>query len=819
MPKKYQGLSNQQVGELLKTYGENILPQAQKITAVSLYFSQLKSPLIYILICASFITFYLKDYLNSIVILAAVIVNSVLGFVQEYKAKKSLEKLKTLLSDSSKVIRNGKTEKIQSKYLVPGDIVLLSSGDRIPADGEVLEDIKLLINEGLLTGESTPAGKKAGDKIFGGTTVIAGRGVVKIEKTGKFTEIGKIASELQKDHEEKTPLQKKLDNLANVLAIIVISLSLIVFLIGILTKEDPYTIFTTSLAIAVSAIPEGLAVSLTAILAVGMQRILKRKAIVRKLISAETLGSVTLIATDKTGTLTEGQMRITKTHLINESQAIKTAVFANNTETPIEIALWDWVRGFDIDPDLLQETSKRDEEIPFSPETKFMAVRVGEEIFIKGAPEIVFSMCDLSPSQKEEIQKILDSYSKEGFHTIALAHKNLGDLSNVGNLESELKNLTFLGLLGAEDPVRPSVIEAIQNCRKAGLKVVVVTGDYQKTAAFVLQKIGLPITNPETEVIDGRELEEISPEELTKRIEKIKLFARVSPHQKLKIVRALQDLGEIVAVTGDGVNDALALKEADIGIVVNSASDVAKDTADIILLDSNFSTIIAAIEEGRGIFDNIRRVTLYLISDVFSEITIILTGLILSLPLPLTAAQILWINIIGDGLPNLALTIEPKSRNLLNRPPKDPNEPLLNAQMKSLILIISVVSGLFAVAIFVYYLKTTGDLALARTMAFTLHAVDSLIYVFAARALTKPIYKVNPLKNPTLILAVAVGFLLQIIVVYTPTFNSLFKTTPISLTGWLQIISLSALVIIAIEATKKIFSPPHLPDHHVDNHY
>lgn len=808
MPKKYQGLSDSQVGELLKVYGKNCLPQAKKATAFSLYLSQLKSPLIYILLAASIITLLLKDYLDSIVILTAVFINSLLGFIQEHKAKKTLENLKKLISQTSKVIRNNKTIEIDSELLVPEDIVLLYAGDKIPADGEVLEDVKLLVNESLLTGESLPIEKKAGDNVFGGTSVSAGRGVIKIKKTGSATEIGQIASELQKNKEEKTPLQKKLDNLANILAIIVIALSSLVFLIGIITKEDPLTIFTTSLAIAVSAIPEGLAVSLTAILAVGMQRILKRKAVVRKLISAETLGSVTLIATDKTGTLTEGQMRITKTHLLDEPLAIKTAILANNTETPIEIALWDWVRSKDYDPDLLQENSKRDEEIPFSPETKFMATRVGEEIFIKGAPEIILEKCALDNTEKEKIQKTLDEYTSLGLHTIALAHKSLvgAGSSRPSDLSGNLHGFTFLGLLGAEDPIRQSVKEAIENCQKAGIKIVVVTGDYQKTAEFVLKKIGLPITNPETEIIDGRELEEISDDDLSRKIKNIKLFARVSPHQKLKIVKAFQSQGEIVAVTGDGVNDALALKEADIGVVVNSASDVAKDTADIVLLDSNFSTIVAAIEEGRGIFDNIKRVTLYLISDVFSEITIILTSLLLRLPLPLTAAQILWINIIGDGLPNLALTIEPKSRNLLSRPPKNPNEPLLNTQMKSLILIISLVSGLFAAAIFIYYLKTTGDLVLARTMAFTLHAVDSLIYVFAARALTKPIYKVNPFKNPSLILAVAVGFLLQIVVLYTPTMNVLFKTVPISGMGWLQIISLSSLVIIVIEATKLVFS-------------
>lgn len=809
MDKKDIGLSNEQAEKILNIVGKNLLPEAKKISIFSVYLSQLKNPLIYILILASLVSVYLKDYLNSFVILAAVAINSLLGFVQEYKAKKSLEKLKGFLSETSKVIRNGELQRIKSQMIVPGDVVMVSLGDKIPADSTVFENVKLYVDESFLTGESVAVEKKEGDFVLGGSIVMSGRATIKIEKTGKESEIGKIAKELQVEKEEKTPLQKKLENLAKTLALIVIVLSALVFVVGLIKSEDPLTIFTTSLAVAVSAIPEGLAVSLTAILAVGMQRILKRKAIVRKLISAETLGSVTLIATDKTGTLTEGHMKITQTHITDKNLAIKTAILANNTETPIEIAMRDWIRQNNTDPDLIEENTKRDEEIPFSSETKMMAVKVGGEIFVKGAPEIIINKCILSDNEKSALYNILHSYSSSGLHTIALGYKNINDNQDESkapkNLNSNLNNLKFLGILGAEDPVRDTVVDAIQNCKKAGVKVAVITGDFQKTAEYVLRQIGLEIKNPADEIIDGKELEELDEKDLESRIKNIKLFARVSPHQKLKIVKAYKSIGEVVAVTGDGVNDALALKEADIGLVVNSASDVAKDTADIILLDSNFSTIVSAIEEGRGIFDNIRKVTLYLISDVFSEITIILTSIVLGLPLPLTAAQILWINIIGDGLPNLALTVEPKSKNLLNRPPANKNEPFLNNQMKSLIIIISLISGLFTVLIFTYYLNTTHDLELARSIAFTLQAVDSLIYVFAARALTKPIYKVNPFKNPSLIVSVAFGFLLQFVVIYNPVVGAAFNTRALTVNNWLFIATLSTVVIITIEITKAMF--------------
>lgn len=811
MPKKYQGLSNIKAGEYLQQFGPNTLPSQKNTSIIMLYFSQLKNPLMYVLLVAGLVTLFLKDFLDSVVIFLAVFINSLLGFFQEYKAQKTLEKLKNLLSPTIRVIRDGKTLEIDIKYLVPKDIVLLSLGDKIPADGKVLEAARLSVNEAILTGESLPLEKFITDKVFMGTTVLAGRGIIVIESTGKNTEIGNIAQTLQTSKEEPTPLQTKINLLAKTLALVVVFLSALVFILGVASQKSAVEMFTTSVAIAVSAIPEGLVVALTAILAVGMQRILKRKAVIRKLVSAETLGAVTVIACDKTGTLTEGEMKITDYNFKDKAAALKTACLANNLEDPLEIAIWDFIRKSGGDPDIIQEEHKRLDEIPFSPENKFMAVKTPDGIYLKGAPEIILNMCDLTITQKEETQQTLNHYSEQGLHTIALARRLVpsaveGSASGGGPLESHLHHLTYLGLLGASDPVRPTVKEALQNCQKAGLKVIVVTGDYQKTAMYVLEKLGAPIKDPQNEVIDGKELEDIPEEELAKRIDNLKLFARVSPHQKLKIVKALKKRGEVVAVTGDGVNDALALKEADVGIVVNTASDVAKETADIVLLDSNFETIVAAIEEGRGIFDNIKRVVLYLLSDTFAEISLIALSLVLKLPLPITAAQILWINIIDDGLPTLALTIEPKSRHLLLRPPQNPDEAFLDAKNKTLIFVISFFSAVFALILFIYSLKTTSSLAYAQTMAFTFVAVSSLFYVFAARALTKPIYKVNPFKNPSLIIAVAIGFLLQIAAVYTPVLSSLFKTVPITGTGWLQIISLSSLVIFAIEATKAIFS-------------
>lgn len=782
---KYKGLTEKEAADLLKRHGQNILPEKTRPIKLEIFFNQIKSPLIYVLIFAAVVTIFLKDFSNTVVILAAVFVNTILGFYQETKAEKALTALKKVIALHAKVIRNHLVKKIEARFLVPGDLVIFTQGDRIPADGELVEAVNLSVNEAILTGESVPVGKKVREQVYLGTTVASGRGKFIVTATGQLSEMGKIAQKLVTVRQEKTPLQVKLAKVARTLTLIVTAITLVIFLIGIIAGNSFVSMFTTSVAVAVAAIPEGMVVSLTVILAIGMQRILKKKALVRKLLAAETLGSVTTIASDKTGTLTEGLMRVSKAELVNLQEALRAAVLANNLEDPLEVALWQWAKLKKIDPQRLTEDNPRVAETPFDSEKKYMSVTVDDSVYIKGAPEVVLNMCKIGKSQADKWQKKIKNWSSQGLRLIGLA-----------------KGDHWLGLVGIEDPVRPAVGKIFEKARRAGIKIMMITGDYTGTAVAVWRKINR--NSKEPTVIDGKQLEKMASEDLTKKVLTIDIFARVSPSQKLKIVEALKRNNQVVALIGDGVNDAPAIKRADIGIVVSEASDVARETADMILLDSDFETIVAAIEEGRGIFDNIKKVILYLLGGCFSEIIVITLSIVSATPLPLTAAQILWINLVTDGFPDIALTVEPKEQGLLKRKPVDPKKPLIDLEMKALIAIISLVTGIVSFIIFLYFKNV--DIRLARSVTFTTLAVSTLFYVFSVRSLSVPIWRVNLLGNPYLLLAVIGSFLLQFLALYQPFFNKFLQTIPLGFFEWLVVLIASLLVIIFIESTKLIFT-------------
>lgn len=783
---KYKGLTEKQAFGLLEKHGQNLLPEKTRPINLEILLNQIKSPLIYILIFAAVVTIFLRDFTDTVVILLAVFINTILGFYQEAKAEQALAALKKIITPHAKVVRNQAVEKIEARFLVPGDLVIFGQGDRIPADGELIEAVNLSINEAILTGESVPVSKKAKEQVYLGTTIVSGRGKFVVSLTGKSTEMGKIAQELITVTQEKTPLQCRLSRVARVLALIVAVISFAIFLIGMVAGNSFVSMFTTSVAIAVAAIPEGMVVSLTVILAIGMQRILKKKALVRKLLAAETLGSVTTIASDKTGTLTEGLMKVSKVDLVDKRQALEASVFANNLEDPLEVALWEWAKTQGLDPQRLADDNPRVKETPFDSEKKYMSVTIDDTSYIKGAPEVVLAMCKVEKSEAEKWQGKIEKWAEQGLRLIGLA---------VGK--------HWLGLVGIEDPVRESVSEIFEKAERAGIRVMMVTGDYAGTAASVWKKVNRRAKGPQ--IIDGAELEKLSLERLTKRVASVDIFARVSPSQKLKIVEALKKNNQVVALVGDGVNDAPAIKRADIGIVVGEASDVARETADMVLLDSNFKTIVAAVEEGRGIYDNIKKVILYLLSDSFSEVVLVTLSIISGTPLPLTAAQILWINLIADGFPNLALTVEPKEQGLLKRKPVDPKKPLIDLEMKTLITIISVVTGIVSFIIFLHF--KAFDIRLARSVTFTTLAVDSLLYVFSVRSLSKPIWQVNHLENPYLLLAVVAGFALQLVALYQPFFNKFLQTVPLGFFDWLVVLIASLLVIVLIEGTKLIFAP------------
>lgn len=802
---KFSGLSNQKAQALLHKYGANKLPEAKQTSRLQILINQVKSPLIYILIIAAGITFFLHDLTDSLVIFAAVLLNTVLGFYQESKAESSLAALNNILSPTARVIRDSKVTKIEASQIVPGDYVILSAGNRVPADGVVVDALGLMVEEAILTGENVAVEKASYKKkienvesvkvpeknhVYMGTTVISGKGVFLVLRTGSTTKMGSIAHSLISVSNEMTPLQKRMASLAKGIAIVISLISAFIFFTGIFFGNNIVDMFATSVAIAVAAIPEGMVVTLTVILAIGMQKILKRKALVRKLIAAETLGSVTVIATDKTGTLTEGKMRVNKTDFEDPEMAVQTCVYANDLDDPIELAIWQWSEKQGADPQKMTDKATREHEKPFNSVDKYMSVTVKGVKYVKGAPEVVLEMCDIDKPKKKKILKQLSDWSSQGLRVLGLAAGG--------------KKLKWVGLIGVEDPLRDNVADVVKECNGAGIRIIMITGDYEKTAAAIWHRINAKTHHKRSNIIDGAELAKLSDKELDQRISKIDIFARVSPDQKLKIIQSLQRQGEVVALMGDGVNDAPAIKQANIGIVVGEASDVARETADMVLLDSNFKTIVAAIEEGRGIFKNIKKNILYLLSDSFSEVILVTGAILFRLPLPLTAAQILWINLITDGFPNLALTVEPHEKSLMRQKPLPPSSSLIDNQMKTLIVMISIITGLVSLTIFYYYIQVTS-LTHARSIVFALQGVDSLFYIFSIRSLRSPLWSINQFNNVWLILALFAAFILQVVAIYVPFFTSFLTTIPLGLGEWLTIAGSVFIIVGLIEAMKLAF--------------
>jgi len=824
---KITGLSQIEAEKRLKQYGENKLKGKKRVSWLKVLLWQFRSPLIYILVIAAGITLALGDVIDAGVIGAAVVLNTILGFYQELKAERSLEALSKMLTPEAKVIRDGKRRLIEASEVVPGDVCILELGERVAADGEVIKADSLTVDEAILTGESKPVDKKRTDKVFMGTTISSGIGKMIVKGTGQETEVGKIADRLAETIEEKTPLQKQIGVLSKKLAVMVGIISLVILGVGLWVGDPFVEIFTVAVAVAVSAIPEGLAVSLTVILAIGMQRIFKRKSLVRKLVAAETLGSVTVICADKTGTLTEGKMRVVKADMGGKSEGctvkeaagllVRSAILCNDMRDPLEIGMIEWakerlgkIKGLPKGVEGMQEKYPRLDEIPFDPRKKYIATLheqrglVRNLLLVSGAPEVIVKKSDLSSKSKEDWLNKFQEEGKKGYRLVGFAFK---EIKKKRMTDGDIDNLKCVGYLAFADPVRKGVKEALGAAKRAGIQVKVITGDYRATAEAVLKELGIGGKElKENQVMEGYELEKISDEELKGRIDKVVLFARTNPEQKLKIVQVLQEKEEVVAMTGDGVNDAPAVKKADIGIVVETASAVAKETADMILLDSNFATILAAVEEGRGIFVNLRKIILYLLSDAFAEVILVLSSMIFGMPLPITAAQILWVNLVDDGLPDFALTLEPKPADLMKHKPAGHERELLDVEIKWLIGLISTVAGGLALIVFWIYWKNTGDIVLARTVTFTMLGVDSLLYVFSCKSLTEPLWKEKLFDNKWLLGAVGLGMGFQLMAIYLPSLQRVLRTVALGVNEWLVILGASILVISMIEGVKWRFN-------------
>jgi Ca2+-transporting ATPase len=805
-----RGLRENDVPELRERFGENVLPERGGPSALSVFWTQFKSPLIYILLFAAFTSLVFKEYTDAGLIGLVIVFNAVMGFYHEYSAQQTLTALRKILKPKATVIRDGLKRSVEVREIVPGDLVLLTSGDQVPADGELVEGSGLIVQEAILTGEEEAVGKKPGasahgkndSAVFMGTTVVGGRGTMKVMKTGPMTEIGKIGQGLLEIKEEKTPLQVRLDSFARSLAYLVAVVCVVIFTAGILHNEGAWDMFKLAVILSVAAIPEGLPIAVTIILSLGMKRILKRNGLVKKLLSMETLGSSSVICTDKTGTLTQGKMQVVKENLADRNKMLLALALSNNQKSGLEICLWNYIR--EQSPDFFGKISKvrqRIYEEPFDSEKKYSLtidrVLGKDAAFIVGAPEIVLDFCSSTPKQKEEVIERIESWAGEGFKVIGAAFKAGGDLK-------AKSDYVWLGTLGIEDPIRPEVKEAIETCRRAGIKIKIVTGDYRKTAEKVASRLGIEV-KPEN-VLEGKELEAITDEELAERIEDTLLFSRVSPHQKLKIVRALQEKGEVVAMTGDGVNDALALKKANIGVAVDNASDVAKEASDLILLDSNFKTIVAAVEEGRLILSNIKKVIGYVLSNSFAEIFLISGAILMDMPTPLTVVQILWIHLICDGPPDITLGFEPKEEDLMVIPPKKiQRESIFGKTMMFLTFSISLTIGASVLFAFRYFFKTTQNLELARTIAFASVGAASLIYVFAFKNLGKLMVRTkNFFQNKYLTWGILYGLVLIFIAVYHPKINAVLGTVPLKPAYWILVLLTGTAATVLVE-TVKIF--------------
>jgi len=858
-----KGLEKGEVKKRLEKYGLNILAKDYKFSFALVFFNQFKSALVYILVIAGFISLAFGKYIDAIVIFVAVFLNVIVGFIQEYKANKSLEKLNKVIKQETLVLRDGQEIVLEAQYLVPGDIVILKAGDRIPADLRLLISNNLEVNEASLTGESWPVKKKVevlkkgvilaerNNLLFMSTLIVEGRGEGVVVETGLKTEIGKITTLLKEIRDEKTPLQKKLDKFAQNITKIVIFASSLIFVLGLIQNHPWEHMFTLSIAVAVSAIPEGLLIGMTMILTVGMQRILKSKGLVRKLIAAETLGSTTLICTDKTGTLTEGEMRVVKLStatyqldLLSDSfkdlkdnkeieELMQIALLCNDSViqnfnlsyedlkfigSPTEKALLISAASY-LNIKKVKKEFKRREEIPFDSQRKYMVTRhrlnsKQDIIFIKGAPEKILNFSNYYLKNKKKVnlteksikyfKEEYEKLSKQGLRILSGAYKIIAQKEKELIIDDKLEDFIFVGIWGLSDPLRPEIKRTLEKTKKAGIKTVIITGDNKFTTQKIAQDLGFQVDNES--MITGEQLLKIDDQELEKRIAKIKIYARVSPSDKLRIVQAWQNKGEVVAMTGDGVNDAPAIKAADIGVVVANASDVAKETADLILLDSNFTTIVKSIGWGRVIFANIKKVILYLLSDSFSEVLIILGSLLLGLPFPLLVSQILWINLVSDGLPNLALTMEPEEEDIMSKDYQEHNKELFGLEGKVLVGIISIVTGLSTIFLFYYFWQKTGDQVLARTVTFTALGIDTLFYVFSIRNLRENIFKSKPFRNIYLNFAILGGLLLQLMAIYLPFFNKFLNTVPLYWSEWSLILIFVFLVISMIESIKYLFN-------------
>ncbi|MFZ5994136.1 MAG: cation-translocating P-type ATPase [Thermodesulfobacteriota bacterium] len=858
------GLTEVEAKQRLEKYGLNKLAEEEEISKLKVLLHQFTSPLIYILLIAGVVTILLGEYIDSGVIFAVVILNAIIGFIQEFKAEQSVRALRRMVVPKAKVVRDGREKEINSEYLVPGDIVLLASGAKVPADLRLFKTMELRIEEAMLTGESIPVEKitstikednlTPGDQrnmAFMGTVVASGRARGIVVETGQGTNLGQIAKEVREVSAGKTPLQEKLERFAKLIGLVVTGFSVMVFGAGIMLGAKASEMFMTAVATAVSAIPEGLPVAVTIAMAIGVARMARRNAVIRKLPAVETLGSTTVIGSDKTGTLTKNEMTVRliydgrhiyevtgsgyepKGEILREGMPVETwdlknllhvlriGLLCNESNIyeedelykvdgdPTEGALIVSAMKAGLSPEAEKELYPQIAIIPFESERGYMATlhrhRGKEFVFIKGAPERVFDLCTACMAgedlKRRDLLRVANNLAKDGLRVLAMAYKEAPhDTEELTHHDVEGK-LIFAGLQGMIDPPRPEAVEAVKGCKKAGIRVVMITGDHAVTAKAIANK--LSIGRDEPEVLTGKEIEIMSDEELFNKVKKVFVYARVSPQHKLRITQQLLKHGDIVAVTGDGVNDAPALKAAHIGVAMGrTGTDVAREASDMVLADDNFASIFAAVEEGRVVYDNIKKVALFLVSCGLGELLAIIATIVMGYPIPYIPAQILWLNLVTNGLQDVALAFEPAEKGILGRPPRSPKEGILSSLMIQRTFLMGIILAAGTLFMFISHLKAGVPLERSRTIALTTMVFFQFYQAFNCRSETRSVFRMSPMGNPFLFFSMVAAFFAQLAVLYVPALQWVFRTEAITTKEWIQIMAVSSTAVLVVEIDK-----------------
>jgi len=873
---RQRGLSSNQVSTLTQEHGLNKLQESAAPSVFAMFVAQLKEFLILLLIGAAIISALAGETADAVVIVAVVLLSAVSGVIQELKAEKSIQALQKLSISKARVIRDGIEHLIDASELVPGDIILLEAGDRVPADARLIEAIDVRTDESLLTGESTPAEKRAEDSlspdtalgdrvnmVYSSTTVLTGRAVAVVTSTGMSSEVGKIAEMIGGMEQEETPLQRKLGQLGKTLGIVAIGLCALIFLIGVLRGIRAFEMFMTAISLAVAAVPEGLPAIVTVVLAIGVQKMSKENAIIRRLSAVETLGSATMICSDKTGTLTQNKMTVralvTAAGMIEADNGertspdgttngasvldhevqtlIEASVLCNNSALepqdstdepyrvlgdPTEGALLLFAVSKGIDRERLLEDVPRIGEIPFDSDRKRMTtlhLRDGHLVaYVKGAFDSILDLIsayrmggetlDFDEKAREFCVLANDNLASRGMRVLAVAMKHLDDLDpeqpviDPGEIES---SLVLIGLVAMIDPPRPEAKAAVHLCKQAGMTPVMITGDHKATATAIARELG--ILDDSAAALSGVELDSLDEQEFERNVKRYRVYARVSPNHKLRIVDALQRQGELVAMTGDGVNDAPALKKADIGVAMGiTGTDVAKEAADMVLLDDNFATIVKAVQHGRVIFDNIRKSIYYLVSCNVGELVAIFIAIASGLARPLEAIQILWVNLVTDGPPALAMGVEKGDEDVMRRPPRDPGEGVFTRGGAITIAVYGLSIGFLTLLGYVIGWRYfgSGDVQVGRTMAFGVLVFSQLLHAFNIRSGTASVFRHRVTDNPTLLLALAGSAILQLAVMLYSPLMKVFKVQAMTASQWATVFGLALLIIPAAEMVKAV---------------